>query len=637
MKNIHRFPSDVLRMRIPLLLTIWLTVLFRRVSTQPEKILKKNPVFICLLSSLLFSIHSLQAQAPPANFSTAVIGSGWNQPVGLTFSADGNIMFVWEKGGKVWTVIGGIKSATPLIDISPEVGNWNDFGLVGFAVDPNFNGSGGKIYLMYVVDRHYLLNFGTPAYNPAANEYLNATIGRITSYSVQRSGNVLSVNPATRNILLGEDKKTGIPILHQSHGVGSLVFGSDGTLMASVGDGASYNGSDVGLGTVGVDFYSSSDSLAYTRTFAQQALQDSIILPQQNVGVFRSQMLTSLNGKILRLDPATGNGVASNPFYDAVNPRSARSRTWAMGLRNPYRMSRRPDTGSSLASDGNPGVFYMGDVGFYLFEELNIVNAPGLNFGWPIYEGLEISGYAWRPNQNPTAPNLLYNGGSCAQPFFRFKDLIKQPLLSGSPAFPNPCSSGQSIPAQYTFVHARPALDWKHDTGPARVGTFTGNTATVANVGAAGSPVSGTQFLGNASTGGVWYTGNDFPSQYKNTYFHADYGAGWLRNLQLDGSDNLFHVNNFIDGGLSPVYLTTNPVQGGLYYINYTGTGPEVRRIYYSGNRPPQAIAQADQMYGVGPLTVQFTGSGSSDPEGAVAFAWDFGDGSAISTIANPT
>ena len=48
------------------------------------------------------------------------------------------------------------------------------------------------------------------------------------------------------------------------------------------------------------------------------------------------------------------------------------------------------------------------------------------------------------------------------------------------------------------------------------------------------SSVSGVPFNGSASTAGVFYTGDDFPAAYKNTYFHADYGAQWIRNLQMD-------------------------------------------------------------------------------------------------------
>jgi glucose/arabinose dehydrogenase len=597
----------------------------------------KSHVFFCLFIFLSFSGTS---QSLPANFSTQVIGSGWNQPVGLTFSPNGAVMFVWEKGGRIYTVVNGVKSSTPLLSISEEVGNWRDHGLVGFAVDPNFNASGGYIYLLYAVDRHHLLHFGTANYSVNTNEYFNATIGRLTRYTVTGSGANWSVNPNSRQVLLGESKSTGFPILHESHGAGCLAFGSDGTLLVSTGDGSSYNGVDVGAGTVGVNGYNANDSIAYTRTYAQQALADGIITAQENVGSFKSQLLTSLSGKVLRLDPATGNGVPSNPYFDAANPRSARSRMWALGFRNPYRMSRRPDTGSSLAADGNPGVFYIGDVGFGEWEELSVINGPAQNFGWPLFEGLEAnSAYPFKLTRNLSAPNPLANGGSCAA-YFSFRDLVKQPVVSGSVSFPNPCNTSQPIPAAYSFVHQRPIMDWHHGAGPSRVGTFSGNTASVANVGAAGSPVSGAQFGGNAATAGVWYTGDDFPAQYKNTYFCADYGGGWIRNLQLDGLDNLQAVNNFVNSGLSVVCMATHPTQGGLYYIQYGGDPfvQEVRKVYFSGNYPPQAVASANQTYGPGPLNVQFTGSNSTDPEaGALSYLWDFGDGTPTSTAANPS
>src|SRR5205814_8892546 len=94
----------------------------------------------------------------------------------------------------------------------------------------------GYLHLMSVVDRHYLMNYGTPNDNPSSNEYFAATIGRITRYTARASDGVRSVDYATRRVLLGETKNTGFPILYESHGVGSLVFGTDGTLFASCGD-----------------------------------------------------------------------------------------------------------------------------------------------------------------------------------------------------------------------------------------------------------------------------------------------------------------------------------------------------------------------------------------------------------------
>src|SRR2546426_4733653 len=48
----------------------------------------------------------------------------------------------------------------------------------------------------------------------------------------------------------------------------------------------------------------------------------------------------------------------------------SRSRVYCLGLRNPFRMTLRPGTGSHLQSDGFPGVLYIGDVGYFTWEEL---------------------------------------------------------------------------------------------------------------------------------------------------------------------------------------------------------------------------------------------------------------------------
>src|SRR5690606_10085970 len=125
------------------------------------------------------------------------------------------------------------------------------------------------------------------------------------------------------------------------------LFGADGTLLATVGDGASY---------IGVDTGSSSD------TYWSQALADGILRPAENVGAMRSQLLNCFNGKLLRMDPNTGDGVPSNPFYDAAQPRAPKSRVWAMGLRNPYRCTIRPGSGSTDPADADPGTVYIGDV-----------------------------------------------------------------------------------------------------------------------------------------------------------------------------------------------------------------------------------------------------------------------------------
>src|SRR3954470_12413765 len=135
------------------------------------------------LSILTLSARAAQSTTLPPGFSEQVVGSGWTEPVGVLFEDNGR-MWVWERAGRVWIVENGVKMDYPMIDISNEVGGWRDFGLLGFALDPNFR-QNGYIYLLYVVDHHHLVNYGTTNYNPSVNEYFRATIGRITRYTAK--------------------------------------------------------------------------------------------------------------------------------------------------------------------------------------------------------------------------------------------------------------------------------------------------------------------------------------------------------------------------------------------------------------------------------------------------------------------
>src|SRR6185503_12801318 len=197
---------------------------------------------------------------------------------------------------------------------------------------------------------------------------------------------------------------------------------------------------------------------------------DGIIRDKENIGALRSQLVDCLNGNVVRIDPATGDGLPSNPYYDAANPRSARSRVWVLGLRNPFRMILKPESGSHDPAAGNPGSLYIGDVGWNEWECLKVVTGPRQNFGWPLYEGLDVSGNYNGAVLNRDAPNPLYPGGGCSQ-YFAFRDLLKEDSLdpAAQPPFVNPCNAAQRIPGSIPqFLHARPVLDWNHGTAETR-------------------------------------------------------------------------------------------------------------------------------------------------------------------------
>ena len=154
---------------------------------------------------------------------------------------------------------------------------------------------------------------GTPNRRPELNDPYSCT---------DANGNLI-------NDCIGNDET--------SHSIGDLEFGPDGYLYASVGDGGSFGRVDpINLRALDID---------------------------------------SLAGKILRIDPITGDGPSDNPFYNN-NPTDNRSRVFQYGLRNPFR----------IAIDPTDGDVAIGDVGWTRWEELNIGD-PGANFGWPAFEG----------------------------------------------------------------------------------------------------------------------------------------------------------------------------------------------------------------------------------------------------------
>ncbi|MEO8069500.1 MAG: PKD domain-containing protein [Flavobacteriales bacterium] len=574
-----------------------------------------------LLVGMVLNGPSTCAQTVPSGFNDALVMNGFTAPVGFTFDANGR-MYVWEKAGRVWIVQNGVKLSPALLDISEEVGDWRDHGFLGFTLDPDFL-TNGRMYMLYTVDRHHLMNYGTGTgiYNAGTNQYYAATIMRITRYTAI-GPNFNTVDYSSRFVLLGETRKTGVPLLHESHSTGQLVFGADGTLMATVGDGASYNATDVG-----------NDGA----TYFSQALTDSIIRPAENVGAMRSQLLNCHNGKLLRLDPNTGNGVPSNPYYDPLQPRAPKSRVWAMGLRNPFRMTRRPGSGSTNPADGNPGVFYIGDVGWGTWEDLQVSTDPGQNFGWPIFEGLENNtSYAAALTPNLDMPNPLYGTGSCAQQYFNFQDLLKQDTPVHLNGHPNPCDAAVQVPVNVPhWFHSRPAIDWQHGNR-SRCGGFSGNTAVTFDLDAVGSPVPGPRFGGNASVGGTWLTGIGWPIGYQNTYFNADYPGAWIKRFTFNADNKPVNVANFGSSMGAVVFVKEGP-DGGLWYVRYD-TGA-IRKVMPIGvtNLPPAAVAQQNVQYGPGPLTVQFTGSNSTDPENAaLTYIWNFGDGTTNSSLPNP-
>ncbi|MEH2102761.1 MAG: Calx-beta domain-containing protein, partial [Nostoc sp.] len=450
------------------------------------------------------------------NFALDTVASGLNQPTAFDWSPDGSTMFVAQKDGTVRVVKNGTLLATPFINISGEVNDTRDRGLLGIAVNPGFGQSpngNNYVYLLYTYDppetnpNNAKNNPNSTLDDPDQNGNRTARLTRVTAdpntgYTTAIAGSefvLLGTNGTWANIShpdgnstdvsLGYapsgiiNKDTGKPFTSlqdylnnldkvqdvqnfiandsESHSIGSVRFGTDGSLFVSVGDGTSYNGID----------------------------------PR----AIRVQDKNNLSGKILRIDPITGQGLASNPFYNG-DPNSNASKVYDLGLRNPFRFTIDKKTNTP----------YIGDVGFSTWEEVN-VGKPGADFGWPFYEGgLDANGNTVSLKQPayaslPTAAQNLYNPGTAAT----------APL--------------------YTYKH----------------------------------------FGSNSIEVGDFYTGSTFPSIYQGALFIADFSQGTIDALILDSQGKVVSVKRFASQtdrpnlGL-PTQITTGP-DGNLYYANLTG------------------------------------------------------------------
>ncbi|MEA2446171.1 MAG: hypothetical protein QOJ12_3463, partial [Thermoleophilales bacterium] len=141
---------------------------------------------------------------------------------------------------------------------------------------------------------------------------------------------------------------------------------------------------------------------------------------------------------------------------------------------------------------------------------------------------------------------------------------------------------------------------------------------------------------GGAVGAGPVYTGTAYPAAYRNRLYYMDYVQGWIRSAPIDANDNIGASTDFMTGGGTPVDLQVGP-DGRLVYVDIWN-GTVVKVVHTTGNRAPIAGGGATPTNGSAPLTVAFSSSGSSDPDGdPLSYDWDFGDGSAHSTQPNPS
>jgi glucose/arabinose dehydrogenase len=534
--------------------------------------------------SWILPLAPAPAQELPEGFAWQTLAEGLTQPVALAFAPGGDL-YIGTKPGLVLRLPESGGSPQLVLDWSSAVNNHGDRGLLGLALHPGFVPDGGPTAWIYLLVTLSPLPGVDPVYD-FDGQYSWSALVRLRATT---QGSTVTAGLNSLHYLLGERQPDGlaptaIASLHQSHSNGSLCFGRDGSLLIATGDGARYFDVDVG----GLDPLAFEDAIHPTTGLKGPYSKD------QDSGALRARSLASLAGKVLRVDPESGLGLASNPHFDG-NPGSLASRIFAQGFRNPFRMAVDPSQGSPEPSVGRPGLVVVGDVGSAYFEELNAFAEGGFDGGWPCFEGPNSQPDYSQYNAPQDAPGI---GLDCAD--------LGLPSWAPSLAW-NRINPSETFPAG------------KHLT-------------------AEGSLANG--FTGGCAIAGEFYQGLNYPETWRGGLFFSDFVAGWLKVAAFGSDAGLLAVRDFAEGWPRVVDVAARPADGDLVFL-FLGNGQQpssIRRLRYGENHAPSASLEATPSQGPLPLTALLDASGSGDADqDALVFRFDFGDGNSLGPTSSST
>ncbi len=487
------------------------------------------------------------AAIPDASrFSLQVLAAWLNEPMEIAVSKKGNVYFT-QRHGQLMMFQEKLKQIG-FLDVESRQGN----GLIGLALDPNFE-LNNQVYMFYT------------------SKDLKHTLARF------ELKNKNTLDTTTRKILL----EIPIELESSAHTGGSLVFDKQGNLFISVGDNT-------------VPFESSGYAPIDER-------QGRIIFDAQR----SSANTNDLRGKILRIHP-TPDGKYTIPEGNLFpqNTANTRPEIYAMGCRNPYRMSVDPHTSIPYWGEVGPDAGTDSTLGPRGHDEINRAANPGF-FGWPYFVG-----------NSKAYPNYDFATKTLGKKFDAKAPYNESPNNTGLKNLP---------PAQKALVW----YPYANSTEFPMLGKGSRNAMA-----------------------GPFYYANDyknstvkFPKYYDGKMLIYDWMRNWVMAVTISKSGTIEHIepmfsnmqfNNIIDMQFG--------ADGALYMIEY-GTiwyadnkNARLIKIEYSeGNRPPIVAATTSDTVGIAPLKSKFSIGNSYDPDGdEVIYEWRFENKKIDSREKNP-
>ncbi len=494
-----------------------------------------------LLLFLAPAVLSAAEPVDPTRFEKETVVAGWSDPMQISFAADGNLYFVERAGAvKRWEPKTG---TTTTLGTFPAPVN-GDAGALGLVLAPDFANS-GHLYLYRV-----------PAEKP--------DLILLSRFTVKDGRLDAATEKHVLEIPLGKGPT-------QSHCGGGLAWDAAGNLLIGVGD---------NMGPQDLPAVHATDIMRDSRGTAGNSME--------------------LRGKILRITPKPDGtyGIPQGNMF--TDPAQGRPEVFAMGVRNPFRLSCDAPTGWVAWGDVGGNVKTSLDLGPEGYDEINVTRGPGF-FGWPYCSG---NNEPWRPFD----PKTLKPAGGFFDPLHLVND---SPRNTGIKELP------PSRPAIFYYPSA-PSKEW---------------------------PFAGSG--GRSITGGVFYRPpagageNRLPDSLAGTYIFGEWMRNWVAVARLKEDGTLASAEPFLRHlrFRRPADFQIGP-DGALYVAEFgdrwTGNADSeiTRVIYRRGNRAPVAVLEARGTEGKLPLTVKFDARRSSDPDkdGALGYEWT-GAGDAESGI----
>ncbi|PXY24426.1 ThuA domain-containing protein [Prauserella flavalba] len=497
-------------------------------------------------------------------------------PFELAVAPDRRVFWI-QRTGALKVVDQESLNVTTALDFqyTPEMTSQSD-GLLGLTLDPAF-AENNWLYLLYSDPQENKLNLS------------RFTVGADSTIDLATEKRLLEI-PTFR----GEGRAN-------SHMAGSITFDGDGNLYVATGDNTDPFASDG---------FSPIDEREGRRAWDAQGTSGNT---------------NDLRGKILRITPQP-DGTYTIPEGNLFAPGTelTRPEIYAMGLRNPFRITVDPHTNSLLVGDYGPDARQAdperGPEG--TVEFLRITEAG--NQGWPYCTG----------NNTPFV-DYDFATGTSGEPFDCGNLVNDSPNNTGLRELP------PAQPAWMWYAYSASAEFPELGTG-------------------GGGPMAGPVYDYDPDNPRI----SKFPEYFDGKWFNYELTRRWFKVMSVQQHEQTFTDPRFAPArpgdllSINGIFADLEWIQpfdahfgpdGSLYVIDFgegSGTGrggsndgAGIYRIdYVADGRPPTAAITPSTDSGKAPLKVSFSSEGSVGGDGEpVTYAWDFdNDGTVDSTQANP-